>query len=187
MEEKKQALLKLTTEKMNGPIARLEKELHKIRAGKASPVMLEGVKVESYGMMVDISQVANINTPDPKTILIQPWEKKNIQVLEKAIFAANLGLTPVNDGIMIRISLPPLTEERRKDMVKQVKIEVEAARIAVRNIRRDINEDLKKLKKDGLAEDVFKDTEVVIQKMTDNCIKTVDEIAKSKEEEIMKV
>ena len=118
----------------------IEKELQKIRAGKASPIMLDGVKVEYYGNMVDISQVANINTPDPKTILIQPWEKKNIQVIEKAIFAANLGLTPINDGNMIRISLPPLTEERRKEMVKSVKTEAENIRVAIRNIRRDINE-----------------------------------------------
>jgi len=187
MEEKRQALIKLTSEKMTGPIIRLEKELQKIRAGKASPVMLDSVKVEYYGNMVDLSQVANINTPDPKTILIQPWEKKNIQVIEKAIFAANLGLTPMNDGALIRISLPPLTEDRRKEMVKTVKNEAENIRIAIRNIRRDINEDLKKLKKDGMPEDLFKDTEVVIQKMTDNCIKSVDEIAKTKEEEIMKV
>ena len=187
MEEKRQALIKLTSEKMTGPIVRLEKELQKIRAGKASPSMLDGVKGEYYGHMVEISQVANINTPDPKTILIQPWEKKNIQVLEKAIFAANLGLTPVNDGILIRISLPPLTEERRKDMVKQVKTEAENIRVALRNIRRDINEDLKKLKKDGLPEDVFKDTEIVIQKITDSSIKAVDEIARNKEEDIMKV
>ena len=187
MEEKRQALIKLTSEKMNGPIVRLEKELQKIRAGKASPIMLDGVKVDYYGNMVDISQVANINTPDPKTILIQPWEKKNIQVIEKAIFAANLGLTPINDGNMIRISLPPLTEERRKEMVKSVKTEAENIRVAIRNIRRDINEELKKLKKDGLAEDMFKETETIIQKATDNGIKTVDEIAKNKEDEIMKV
>jgi len=187
MEEKRQALLKLTSEKMTGPIIRLEKELQKIRAGKASPVMLDGVKVESYGNMVELSQVANINTPDPKTLLIQPWEKKNISIIEKAIFAANLGLTPMNDGNLIRISLPPLTEDRRKEMVKTVKNEAEGIKVAIRNIRRDINEDLKKLKKDGMAEDVFKDTEVIIQKMTDNCIKSVDEIAKTKEDEIMKV
>ena len=120
MEEKKQALLKLSGEKMTGPIQRLEKDLGKIRAGKATPSMLEGVKVDYYGNMVAISQVANINTPDAKTILIQPWEKKTIDVIEKAIMGANLGFTPINDGIMIRISLPPLTQERRKDMVKLV-------------------------------------------------------------------
>jgi ribosome recycling factor len=149
--------------------------------------MLEGVMVDYYGNMVAISQVANINTPDAKTILIQPWEKKTIDVIEKAILYANLGLTPVNDGIMIRISLPPLTEERRKEMVKQVKTEAENAKIALRNIRRDVNEDLKKLKKDGMAEDLCKDTEMLIQKITDNSIKSVDEIARIKEVEIMKV
>jgi ribosome recycling factor len=187
MEEKRQALLELTNEKMSGPINRFEKDLHKIRAGKASPSMLEGVMVDYYGNMVAISQVANINTPDAKTILIQPWEKKTIDVIEKAILYANLGLTPVNDGIMIRISLPPLTEECRKEMVKQVKTEAENAKIALRNIRRDVNEDLKKLKKDGMAEDLCKDTEMLIQKITDNSIKSVDEIARIKEVEIMKV
>ena len=187
MEEKRQALLKATKEKMSGPIQRLEKDLQKIRAGKANPTMLEGVKVDYYGNSVGISQVATINTPDPKTILIQPWEKKMIDVIEKGIMAANLGFTPINDGQMIRISLPPLTEERRKDLVKQVKNEAENSRVAIRNIRRDVNEDLKKLKKDGLAEDLFKDTENLIQKMTDSNTKTVDEIAKAKEDEIMKI
>jgi len=187
MEEKRQALLKLTSEKMTGPIQRLEKDLQKIRAGKATPAMLEGVKVDYYGNMVAISQVANINTPDAKTILIQPWEKKTIDVIDKAIMGANLGFTPINDGMMIRISLPPLTEDRRKEMVKTVKSEAENSKVAIRNIRRDVNEDLKKLKKDGLAEDVYKDTELAIQKMTDQAIKNVDEVAKSKEDEIMKV
>jgi ribosome recycling factor len=187
MEEKREALLKLTNEKMSGPIQRLEKDLHKIRAGKATPTMLEGVMVDYYGNMVAISQVANINTPDAKTILIQPWERKTIDVIEKAILAANLGFTPINDGLMIRISLPPLTEERRKEMVKQVKTEAENSRIALRNIRRDVNEDLKKLKKEGLAEDLCKDTELLIQKITDSSIKAIDEIARNKEAEIMKV
>jgi len=187
MEEKVQALLKSAKEKMQGPIQRLEKDLVKIRAGKASPAMLEGVKVDYYGNMVAISQVANINTPDSKTIIIQPWEKKTIDTIEKSILGANLGFTPINDGLMIRISLPPLTEERRKDLVKQVKNEAELSRVSIRNLRRDINEDLKKLKKDGLAEDIFKNTETEIQKATDSFIKKVDDVAKAKEEEIMKV
>ncbi len=187
MEEKRKALVKAAQEKMQGPIARLEKDLNKIRAGKASPAMLETVRVDSYGNMVPLTQVANINTPDPKTILIQPWERKTIDIIEKAILNANLGFTPINDGQLVRISLPPLTEERRKDMVKQVKVEAENARVAIRNIRRDINEDLKKLKKDGLAEDSFKNTEIEIQKATDSYTKKIDEIAKAKEDDIMKV
>ena len=165
---------------MQGPIQRLEKDLVKIRAGKASPAMLESVKVDYYGNMVPISQVASINTPDSKTIIIQPWEKKTIDIIEKAILGANLGFTPINDGQMVRISLPPLTEERRKDLVKLVKNEAEASKVAIRNIRRDVNEDLKKLKKDGLGEDVYKNVEIDIQKST-------DDIAKSKEDDIMKV
>lgn len=187
MEEKVEALLRATKEKMQGPIQRLERDLVKIRAGKASPAMLEGVKVDYYGNMVPLSQVASINTPDAKTIILQPWEKKIIDTIERAILGANLGFTPVNDGVMIRISLPPLSEERRKSMVKQVKTEAEDSRVAIRNIRRDVNEDLKKLKKDGLGEDVCKTTEADIQKSTDSFIKKVDDIAKAKEEEIMKV
>jgi len=187
MEQKVSALMASAKDKLHGPINKLEKDLSKIRAGKASPVMLESVRVDYYGNMVPISQVASINTPDAKTILVQPWEKKVIEMIEKAILAANLGFTPMNDGIMIRISLPPVTEERRRDLVKQVKVEAEACRVAVRNIRRDVNEELKKLKKDGMGEDLFKNTETEIQKLTDNYVKKIDDIAKQKEDEIMKV
>ncbi|HOS83628.1 MAG TPA: ribosome recycling factor [Bacteroidales bacterium] len=160
---------------MNSPLHRLDVELSKLRAGKASPVMLETVKVDYYGALTPLSQVATVNTPDPRTLIVQPWEKKMIDPIEKAILAANLGLTPVNDGSIIRISIPILTEERRKDLVKQVKTEAETAKVSVRNIRRDANEMLKKLQKDGLAEDVAKDKEAEIQKITDATIVKIDE------------
>lgn len=187
MEAKAKELIVSAKEKLQCPITKYEKDLTKIRAGKASPAMLESVKVDYYGNLVPLAQVASINTPDSKTIVLQPWEKKIIDVIEKAILAANLGFTPMNDGVLIRIVLPPVTEERRKDLVKQVRTEAENIRVSIRNIRRDLNEDLKKLKKDGLAEDIFKDTEISIQKLTDAFVKTVDEMAKSKEDEIMKV
>ncbi|HON51640.1 MAG TPA: ribosome recycling factor [Bacteroidales bacterium] len=172
---------------MNSPLHRLDIELSKLRAGKASPAMLETVKVDYYGTLTPLSQVANINTPDPRTLIVQPWEKKMIDPIEKAIMAANLGLTPVNDGSIIRISIPVLTEERRKELVKQVKTEAETAKVSVRNIRRDANEMLKKLQKDGLPEDVAKDKEIEIQKITDATIAKIDDKVALKEADIMKV
>ncbi|MDR1761100.1 MAG: ribosome recycling factor [Bacteroidales bacterium] len=173
--------------RMHGPLHRLDQELLKLRAGKASPSMLEGVKVDYYGAPTPLSQVANVSTPDARTIIVQPWEKNMIAPIEKAILAANLGLTPMNDGMLIRISIPILTEERRRDLVKQVKAEAENAKVSIRNIRRDANEMLKKLQKDGLPEDVLKDKEAEIQKITDTAIVKVDEKIAQKEADIMKI
>jgi ribosome recycling factor len=174
-------------EKMQKAIAHLEKELLAIRAGKANPAMLNPVMVDYYGNPSPLTQVASINTPDAKTILIQPWEKSMIGPIEKAILAANIGVTPQNNGEHIRLNIPPLTEERRKDLVKQTKVECENARISLRNTRREAVEQVKKLQKDGLPEDVAKDTEGDLQKQTDTFSKKVDELFAKKEKEIMTV
>ncbi|MBK8806527.1 MAG: ribosome recycling factor [Bacteroidales bacterium] len=187
MEEELSLLFDDTKERMIAPLQHLEKDLSKLRAGKASPAMLETVQLEYYGTLTPLSQVANINTLDGKTLVVQPWEKSTIGAIEKAIFAANLGLTPVNDGVLIRISIPPLNEERRRDMVKQVKSEGENAKVIIRNSRRDANEELKKLKKDGLPEDMCKDAEAKIQTITDSNIVKVDEILKAKEADILTI
>jgi len=187
MEEEVSIVFEDATEKMNKAIDHLDKEMSKVRAGKASPKILEGIMVDYYGTMTPLAQVANVNTPDPRTIAIQPWEKKLIPVIEKAIMAANLGLTPDNNGELIRINVPPLTEERRKELVKFVKKLVEDARIGVRNIRRDAIEDIKKMQKDGLPEDVAKDAEAEVQKITDSFMKKIDEMFEKKEKDIMTV
>lgn len=187
MEEEVELIIEDTKERMIGPLNRLDSELSKLRAGKASPAMLDTVKVDYYGALTPLSQVANVNTPDPRTLIVQPWEKKMIDPIEKAILVANLGLTPVNDGSIIRISIPILTEERRKDLVKQVRTEAENAKVSIRNIRRDANEMLKKLQKDGLPEDMAKDKEIEIQKITDGTIAKIDEKVAAKEADIMRI
>ena len=187
MTEEIEIILEMAQEKMDKTITHLEHELIKIRAGKANPGMLEGVMVDYYGSMTPLQQVANVNTPDPRTIAIQPWEKAMIQPIEKAIMMANLGFNPENNGEIVRISVPPLTEERRKDLVKQAKKEAEDARISIRNVRRDSNEELKKLKKDGLAEDVEKDAEAEVQKLTDKYSKIVDDHITRKEKDILTI
>jgi len=161
--------------------------LAKLRAGKASPAMLDGIMVNYYGTPTPLQQVANINTPDARSIVIQPWEKKVIEAIEKAIFAANIGMTPTNNGEVVRLNVPPLTEERRKSLVKQVKVEGENAKISVRNVRRDAIEEFKKMLKRGLPEDMEKDAEENMQKLTDKYYKKVDEILAKKETEIMTV
>jgi len=172
---------------MQKAIAHLEAELAKIRAGRANPSMLEGIHVDYYGTKTPLNQVANVTTPDPKTIVIQPWDKSTVPLIEKAIMAANLGFTPVNDGNVIRINMPALTEERRKELVKRAKTEGENARISVRNFRRDANEKIKKDIKEHLPEDVAKDAENRIQQMTDSYIQMVDKHLTVKEKEIMTV
>lgn len=162
-------------------------EFSKIRAGKAHPSMLDSVKVEYYGELVPLSQVANVNTPDAKTIAIQPWEKSTLQAIEKGIIISNLGFNPSNDGSMIRVSLPPLTEERRKEIVKKVRVEAEAAKVTIRNIRKDANEHIKRLQKEGLPEDEAKVGEAGVQKTTDSYIKKIDELTAIKEAEVMHV
>ena len=174
-------------DKMSKAVAYTESELTKIRAGKASPSMLDGISVDYYGSATPLSQVANINTTDARTIVIQPWEKSLINAIEKAITDANLGINPQNDGIVIRLNVPPLTEERRRDLVKKVKEETEKGRVAIRNIRKDTNESIKKLKNDGASEDEIKVAEGEVQKLTDAYIVKVDKLAELKEKDIMTV
>lgn len=187
MEEEIQMIIEDAQERMNTPIEHLVSELLKVRAGKANPSMLEGIKVDYYGNIVPLNQTANINTPDARTIIVQPWEKSMIGPIEKAILAANIGINPVNDGNVVRLSIPPLTEERRKNYVKQVRNEGENSKVIIRNIRRENNEELKKLKKDGVSEDVIKASEEKIQKITDNFIKKVDDLVTVKEKDIMTI
>lgn len=180
-------ILDSTKESMDGSLSHLEKEFLNIRAGKASPAMLGGVKVDYYGAATPLSQVANVNTPDARTITITPWEKSMLQPIEKAIMIANLGFNPMNNGDNIIINVPALTEERRRDLVKQAKGEAEDAKIGVRNARKDANTEIKKLEKDGMSEDVCKSAEEDVQKLTDTYIKKIDELLAHKEAEIMKV
>lgn len=180
-------ILDSAKESMNGTIAHLEKEFLNIRAGKASPAMLGGVFVDYYGSQTPLSQVANVNVPDARTITIQPWEKSMLQPIEKAIMIANLGFNPMNNGDNIIISVPPLTEERRRDLVKQAKSEAEDAKIGIRNVRKDANTDIKKLEKDGVSEDACKDAEESVQELTNSFIKKIDDLLAHKEVEIMKV
>ncbi|MCF0050244.1 ribosome recycling factor [Dyadobacter chenwenxiniae] len=172
---------------MEGAIKHLIIELGKIRAGKASPQMLEGLQIEYYGSMTPLQNVATINTPDARTIAIRPFEKKIINEIEKAIRNGNLGFAPSNDGEMIRISVPPLNEERRRELVKRAKNEIETAKINIRNIRQDANNSLRKLTKEGVAEDLIKLSEDRVQKLTDGFISKVEQIFNAKEKEIMEV
>ena len=165
----------------------LEKEIQKLRAGKANPQMLEGVKIDYYGVMTPIDQTANISSPDARQIIVQPWDKSVLGLIEKAILAANLGFNPKNEGEILRIQVPPLTEERRRDLVKKAKAEAENAKISIRNIRRNANETAKKLKKDGVPEDEVDKAETDIQKVTDEYIEKVDKIFEIKEKDIMTV
>jgi len=187
MTDEVKSLLSKTEELMKGAIVHLELELNKIRAGKANPAMLENVQVDYYGSRVPISNVASVSTPDPRTIMLQPWEKAMITPIEKAIQAANLGFNPQNDGILIRITVPPLTEERRKELVKKCNAEGEQGKIAIRNIRRDAIEHIKKLQKDGLSEDAAKDAEAAIQDTTNRYIAMVEKHLAAKDKEIMAV
>ena len=187
MEEEVDFLMDITKEKMDKAIHYLKDELIKLRAGKANPHMLDGVMVEYYGAKTPLSQVSNVNSSDARTILIQPWEKTMIEPIEKAILHANLGFNPVNNGEVIRINVPALTEERRKILVKQVKHEGENAKVSIRNARREANEEIKKMQKDGLPEDVAKTTEAGIQKLTDSYSTEIDELLEKKEQDIMTV
>ncbi len=176
-----------STEQMTKAVAHTEVELTKIRAGKAMPSMLDGIHVDYYGTATPLSQVSNINTPDARTLVVQPWEKTMLGPIEKAILDANIGLTPQNDGSIIRLNIPPLTEERRRDLVRKVKDEAEKGRVAVRNIRKDANDTIKKLKADGVSEDEIKAGEAEVQKLTDKYIAKVDQLAEAKEKDIMTV
>lgn len=185
MKEDIQFILDTAKEAMTNAIKHLEKEFVNIRAGKASPAMLGSVMVEYYGSMTPLSQVANVNTPDGRTITVQPWEKSMIQEIERAIMIANLGFNPMNNGESVIINVPPLTEERRRDLAKQAKHEAEEAKIGVRNARKEANHDVKNL--DDASEDAKSNAEIDIQEMTDNYVKKIDELLHIKEKEIMTV
>ncbi len=183
-----QEFKKSAMDRMNGAIEALKKDLSSIRTGRASLALLDGIKVDYYGTQTPLNQVATLNVPDSRQISIQPWDPKLIQEIEKAILKSDLGLTPSNDGKIIRLIIPPLTEERRKQLVKVVKKRAEDARIAIRNIRRDINDEIKRQEKDKhLSEDDVRKIQDEIQKITDSYIGKVEEIIQNKEKEIMEI
>ncbi len=187
MNEEVEFCLEEAEESMNGAVMHLEKEFQKIRAGKASPQMLEGVMVDYYGVPTPIAQTANINTPDPRQIIVQPWDKSILGLIEKAILAANLGFNPTNEGEVLRINVPAITEERRKNLVKQAKNEAEKAKISIRSSRRSANDFTKSLEKDGLPEDDSKRLQDKIQDLTNGFIEKVDKLLDVKEKDIMTV
>lgn len=177
-----------TQEKMEKAIQVLKKDLLTIRAGRANPAMLEKVQVEYYGTTMPLNQLANISTPDPRSLVIQPWDKSALNEIERAILKSDLGLTPTNDGNVVRINLPPLTEERRTELVKVARKMGEEAKVAIRNVRRDANDEIKKLEKNGeLPEDESRRAQDEIQKLTDRFIKEVDQVIAGKEKEILEV
>lgn len=184
MNEEVNFIIEATQDSMQKAIEHLEKELVKIRAGKANPAMLASVKVEYYGSMTPLSQVSNVNTPDARTISVQPWEKNLIPAIETAIMNANLGFNPMNNGDMVIINVPPLTEERRKQLVKQARAEAEDAKVGVRSARQEANKEIKNLE---ISEDLTKNAEIDIQELTDSYTKKIDKILEVKEAEIMKV
>jgi len=181
------SIIATSEDHMKKAIGHLETELTKIRAGKANPQMLDGIVVDYYGSPMPINQVSNISVMDVRTLSIQPWEKNMLQPIERAIIAANIGITPQNDGALIRIFLPPLTEERRKELVKKCLAEGEHSKVAIRNIRRDAIEHIKRLQKNGLSEDAAKDAETSVQQVTDRYIAAVEKHLTTKEKEIMSV
>ena len=187
MIEKANEVLEFAELKMEDALTHLQDELKTYRAGKANPEVFASVVVNYYGAATPLPQMSNITTPDAKTMLIQPWDKSMIHAIEKAIMDANLGFTPQNNGEVIRINIPALTEERRRELVKRAKGEGETAKVAVRNARREAMDALKKLQKEGLPEDVEKDNEDRVQKLTDKFTKKVDEVLEAKEKEIMTV
>ena len=187
MAEDTSSIIASGEDQMKKAINHLESELVKIRAGKANPQMLDGIVVDYYGSPMPINQVANISVMDARTLSIQPWEKNMLQPIERAILNANIGITPQNDGALIRLFLPPLTEERRKELVKKCLGEGEHSKVAIRKIRRDAIEGIKKLQKNGLSEDAAKDAEANMQQVTDKYIAAVEKHLASKEKEIMAV
>lgn len=187
MNEEVKLFMDEAKELMQNAISHLENELSKIRAGKANPKILTDVLVEYYGTPTPLAQVASIMVPDPRTIAVQPWEKQMIGPIEKAIRNANLGLNPDNNGEVVRINIPPLTEERRKELVKQSRSVGEIAKVSIRNARRDAIDQFKKMTKEGLPEDAAKDAEEEVQKMTDTFSKKVEEILTVKEKDIMTI
>ncbi|GAA4822018.1 ribosome recycling factor [Algivirga pacifica] len=187
MEEEISMYLDEAKELMDHAIAHTQNELAKIRAGKASPAMLDSISVEYYGAPTPLSQVASVTVPDARSIVVKPWEKTILADIEKAIRDSDLGLNPMNDGEIIRLNLPALTEERRKDLVKQAKNETEKGKVSVRNVRKKINDGLKQLLKDGAPEDAIKNAEADVQKLTDEHVTKLDGIFEHKEKDIMTV
>ncbi len=187
MSEEINKIIRDTESAMRKALNHLETELVKIRAGKANPAMLDGIMADYYGNPTAINQIANISILDARTISVQPWEKNMLQAIERAITMANIGINPQNDGNIIRLFLPPLTEERRKELVKRCNMEGEHAKVAVRNIRRESIESIKKLQKDGLSEDISKDAEKEAQDITDKHISLIEKHLEAKEKEIMVV
>lgn len=187
MEEELEFIFDSAKEGMENAIERLEHELARIRAGKASPQMLTSVMVEYYGSMTPLKNVANTTTPDSKTLQIQPFEKGILEEIEKGIMRANLGFNPMNDGKVVRISIPPLTEERRRDLVKQARAVAEQAKVSIRNSRKDANDEIKKLQKDGMSEDIAKRAEGEIQDLTTDYSNKVDSLVEEKEKDIMTI
>jgi ribosome recycling factor len=187
MNEEVELIIEETKDRMQKALEHLEHELARLRAGRANPALLDGITVDYYGVNSPLSQVSNINTPDPKLILIQPWEKTMLGTIEKAIMAANIGLTPVNNGEVIRINIPPLTEERRHQLVKQVRNEGETAKISLRNARKWANDELKRMLKDGLPEDSEKEAADSVQEMTHDYAAKVDKVMATKEKDVMTV
>lgn len=187
MPEDVSTITNMAEEQMKKAISHLETELTKIRAGKANPQMIDGIMVDYYGAQMPISQVANVSVMDARTLSIQPWEKNMLHPIEKSILQANIGITPQNDGNLIRLFLPPLTEERRKDLVKRCHNEAEHSRVAIRSIRRDAIEGIKKLEKNGLSKDAAKDAETNVQQITDKYISAIEKHLSAKEKEIMSV
>jgi ribosome recycling factor len=187
MNEEVQMVYEMAKENMEKALEHLDNELNRIRAGKANVHILDGVVVDYYGTPTPLNQVSNISTPDAKTIMIQPWEKTMIDPIEKALMTSNVGITPGNNGEVIRLVVPQLTEERRRDLVKQVKTEGENARVSVRNARREANDEYKSMQKDGLSEDETKSAEDDIQKLTDEFTEKVEKIVEAKDNDIMTI
>lgn len=181
-------VLRQAEEKMKRTIEAFRKELTTIRAGRAVPALVERITAEYYGTPTPINQMANISTPDPRTLVIQPWDKASLKAIEKGILASDLGVTPSNDGQIIRLNFPPLTEERRRDLVKSLNKRAEEERVFIRNHRRDANDAIKKLEKEKkISEDEAKRGQDEIQKLTDRCIKELDQVLEAKEKEVMEV
>ncbi|MGB0838748.1 MAG: ribosome recycling factor [Chitinophagales bacterium] len=187
MTEDLNLVMDMTTDSMKSSVEHLSKELSKVRAGKAHPSMLDGINVSYYGSPTPLKQVASVNNQDGRTLVIKPWEKSMIAPIEKGIFAANLGVTPQNDGEAIRLTIPPLTESRRRDLVKKAKALGEDAKVSIRSARKEANKEIKGLVKDGLSEDIGKNSESEIQDLTKKYSARIDELVKGKESEIMKI
>lgn len=182
-----QTVMKNTEERMDKAIASLKKDLAALRAGRATPALLDRVQLDYYGTMTPVNQLASINTPDSRTLMIQPWDKSALSNIEKAILKSDLGITPSNDGSMIRIVLPMLTEERRAELVKMSKKYGEEAKVAIRNVRRDANDEMKKMEKTSISEDESRRYQEDIQKLTDRFVNEIDKTLSAKEKEIMEV